>query len=286
MQVMKIFSFNTLLWLIWDLPGFNLIFRKIVPFKPGEERKITSIGIWVISVYIAAFGLASQRYENRLDVIETRTSIVIAQTGTKALKQALERIPDLQKMRIPIKPNVRNPKSVFFSFFIDGIYERNIEDLNRLVESYKHELDNVNLSGIDLLRADLGGANLTGSNFSEANLVAVDLSKSKLRNTYLCGADLRSADLSNADLSNAILCRVDFRDAKLINANLSGVSFYSRGLINSYYSMGNIEGANFSGVRLDKAIWIDGKKKPVNTICAKGSIGKCIIEKEKDKYIQ
>jgi uncharacterized protein YjbI with pentapeptide repeats len=99
----------------------------------------------------------------------------------------------------------------------------------------------VDLSGADLMGADLSfttltGADLSGANFwwarfFAANLKGADLSHAALINanlshTNLSGADLSEAglmgaNLKGADLSGAILNETYLRDAILIDANLS-----------------------------------------------------------------
>jgi uncharacterized protein YjbI with pentapeptide repeats len=80
------------------------------------------------------------------------------------------------------------------------------------------ELINANLSGADLSCAVLCNANLSGADLRYAKLSGADLYNAKLSGANLCNADLNHADLRYANLSNAHLSR-----AKLRRANLSGV---------------------------------------------------------------
>jgi hypothetical protein len=66
------------------------------------------------------------------------------------------------------------------------------------------ELIDANLSGADLSRAVLDNANLSGADLSNAKL-----SNSYLRRSNLFGADLRYSNLSDADLTGANLSGVD-----------------------------------------------------------------------------
>ena len=91
-------------------------------------------------------------------------------------------------------------------------------DLNHAIELHKKWLNDepdgqmFGLSGADLRRADLSGADLSNANLSGADLSGADLSNANLSGADLSGANLRDANLSGADLSNA-----DLR-----SANLSG----------------------------------------------------------------
>lgn len=112
------------------------------------------------------------------------------------------------------------------------------------------ELANLDLDGAKLRNSQLSGANLMNTTLVDAdiayaNLRHANLSYSELRGASLFGANLSEADLSNADLSGADLAYADLSDAKL-------------------------GGAELNQVRLDHAIWIDGR------VCATGSIGECL----------
>ena len=66
-------------------------------------------------------------------------------------------------------------------------------------------LINANLSGADLINADLFGANLGGANLGGADLEGANLYRASLTGANLRGANLWRADLYRADLTNAIL---------------------------------------------------------------------------------
>ena len=81
------------------------------------------------------------------------------------------------------------------------------KEINKIIENHQHWLKEdcegwmamrANLSGTDLYRTSLFGADLSGANLSEANLSGANLYR-----TSLFGADLFAADLSGANLSGA-----------------------------------------------------------------------------------
>jgi uncharacterized protein YjbI with pentapeptide repeats len=105
-------------------------------------------------------------------------------------------------------------------------------------EEKKHTLINLarncpdcNLSGVDLMGAqlivanlngaDLSGANLSGANLRRANLIGANLSGAKLVRANLTGADLSGSNLSNADLTGSNLIRAVVTDANLDGAILT-----------------------------------------------------------------
>jgi hypothetical protein len=95
-------------------------------------------------------------------------------------------------------------------------------ELVQTLDLNQADLSGVNLTGVDLNganldNADLSDANLGGTNLSHADLDGVSLYRANLSNANLSGAHLYKAKLSNADLSGA-----DLSDTYLDKVNLSG----------------------------------------------------------------
>ena len=111
-------------------------------------------------------------------------------------------------------------------------------------------LQSANLESAILLNARLSSANLQTANLKAANMSYIDLSKANLIGADMTGASLKGADLTHADLRGASLVNADLSFANLAGANLRT--------------------ANLDGVKLNKAIWIDG------STCAAESIGSCL----------
>lgn len=88
------------------------------------------------------------------------------------------------------------------------------------------ELRKANLKGAGLGGADLEKANLNKANLYGANLKGANLKRGDLRNANLKGANLRNADLSGADMRGAIVIDSDLGKAILtdiiINENQAG----------------------------------------------------------------
>ena len=98
-----------------------------------------------------------------------------------------------------------------------------------LSEAYLWEtnLSNANLWQANLCRADLRGTNMRGATLLEANLseaslyLHVDLHRANLRKANLSGASLQEVDLESADLSEANLCGATLLYVDLSGADLS-----------------------------------------------------------------
>ena len=87
----------------------------------------------------------------------------------------------------------------------------------------------VDLSGANLTRANLSGANaieaiLSRANLSDADLTGANLTRANLSDADLSRANLTGANLSDADLSYALLIKVNLEKAKLSGCQIYGVS--------------------------------------------------------------
>ena len=97
------------------------------------------------------------------------------------------------------------------------------------------DLSKLNLTGANLRGADLSGAilsqaNLTNADFTGANLEGAVLNSANLAGASFTGTNLKSASLENADLSyagfiSANLEAANFKDAKLQFTNFRGANF-------------------------------------------------------------
>jgi hypothetical protein len=121
--------------------------------------------------------------------------------------------------------------------------------LRRRTRSFGHgepeplDLQETNLAGASLWRADFKGAWLVVANLSKANLMEADLSK----------ANLVEADLDFADLSGAGLRNADLSEANLPGANLSEASLTRANLTRANLSQAYLAGTNLLGVQLTQA---------------------------------
>ncbi|WP_171181006.1 pentapeptide repeat-containing protein [Ruegeria sp. HKCCD8929] len=123
-------------------------------------------------------------------------------------------------------------------------------------------LTRINLSGADLVGADLRGVNLCeagliGATLREANLSEADLIGADLRGADLRGANLRAADLIGADLRGANLSEADLRgadlsEAGLIGADLRGANLRAADLIGADLRWAGLHGANLSVANLSE----------------------------------
>ena len=93
-------------------------------------------------------------------------------------------------------------------------WPREVKGQNIVADMQVEQLD---LSGANLVGADIRNAQLVFADFSGAFLMYVDL-----ENSLLSGADFSNADLSNANLKDADLTGADLSGANLSGTNLAG----------------------------------------------------------------
>jgi len=171
-------SFSSIKW-IFRYSGLEFIYRK---FNPSKNPQPLPIGfIWLIGIYVASFGVASQRYENRVDIIDNRVNSISAELANDVYKKALSRISTVQNMWCPEKPEILNPLSVIRSLFKETENQELVQLLKETIEDWKEKLD-----GVDLYQAKLAGASLEKANLNQAQLRRAELQKAKLQREPAC----------------------------------------------------------------------------------------------------
>jgi uncharacterized protein YjbI with pentapeptide repeats len=145
----------------------------------------------------------------------------------------------------------------------DGRSSPRITTLGTLKISPNVNLENRNLSCLNLKDVILNNANLRRVNLEGTNLEGVDLSDANLENanlrrTYLRGArlintNLSDSNLNNADLRNANLDRTMFGSALLEGVNLKGAYLFKANLASVRLANANLEGVNLEDAYLNNA---------------------------------
>ena len=230
---------------------------KITPTTDPKmgKRLLETFALGVIGVYLIIFFIASQRYEYKVNIIENKVQALLTQLETPAYKSDLSSIPTIQQMKCPVKPDIRNPASLFHSFFTDTTCPAINQQLKKTVERWNTALDSVNLMGIDLretnlLSAFLAGSNLSKAHLSDANLMGAHLMRGNISRGDLVGANLFGADLSNANFSDANLARSNLVKANLNGTNLTGANLSDANLIETSFLRADLSDAYLAGANL------------------------------------
>lgn len=248
-------------YLLWDFSGIRWVWEKIKPPQKGsdaEKNPPSTFVLWasgIFGLYIALFGLTSQRYENRIDVIEYRANSILAQLGTDSHKKALSRIPIVQNMSCPTKPLILRPSTVIESLFQESIYDEMVLLLKETLENWKNSLDGIDLNEAILIEAQLQNAKLQETMLYRANLQKANLDHANLEGAHLVQANLQGASLWNADLQNVYLHFADLRNADLPEADLRMAKFQFANLERANLKEADLQSAEFGGATRKREIF-------------------------------
>ncbi len=128
----------------------------------------------------------------------------------------------------------------------------------------RHDLQRLDLSGLDFRRARLAGSDLFGANLDRANLSGADLHGARLDRAVIIGTDFSNADLSGAtlllptavsSLSYDASEAPRFRNAKLaratIVAHLSGADLSGADLTATIFNHADMRGTLMTTLRTE-----------------------------------
>ena len=282
-------SYRVFLWVAWELVPVRFIWEKVFPPKGGykENRKPCTIGAWVITIYIACYGFASQRYEGRLERAEFKYNAFTTQIGANA-RFNYTQLLKIGKIELPVRPEILAPSTVLDSLCFPIAFQTyaNNEDIensrktmkpwsgasilasfyclikkegckddqtNPQIESKSFYVTVVEEWRDKLSYAELGNANLMEASLKKANLLGAELWKANLRKADLWKADLRSSTISYGNLSEASLSSADLRKAVLRNASLINTSLLNADLTDAILSRADLRNSSFRGASLNDA---------------------------------
>lgn len=243
--------------------GLTHIFRK---FKPSEDKKNYPTGIiWAIGIYVAIFGIASQRYQNRIDIIDNRANAIFTQLGTDARKSAIGRIAFTQNMWCPTKPRLSNPLSIIMSLFTRPTDKD--ERYYRVAKSSWDQISpidnntNIRIKRIEKILGIEKIKKIRDNRYTEIEVLLKEtienfknkLNGAPLKDVDLLGADLRYANLDNADLTAANLICTRLRYANLADACLWGAFIMGADLRDSNLTGAELTDANLTNANLTNA---------------------------------
>lgn len=297
-------TIKALLWILWDFSGLRLVSEKVFPPSKSSQtkRKPSSFLFWIIGVYIALYTIASQRYENSINIIENRAAMIYTQLSSNEYKQALARIPNLQHTYCPLKPEILYPLSVYKSLISKNYYYGMVTRLNNIIQDFKSKLDGVNLHDVYLAEINLMDANLKKAKLTFANLYGAFLNGANLKEAILTGTNLEYANLTRANLEGADLgCSTYFvaeqkdrkgsilvelprhayytitnaknavlSEANLSKATLEGVVFIEASLREAKLNGANLTFADLSGADLTNASFVNADLRGADLTNVKG----------------
>ena len=148
--------FKELFLFVLRYSSLAAVFVKFIPSieKWYPPKTVLPMGvIWFIGFYTAIFGLASQRYENRIDIIENRANAIfpllalpnkikkvhVSGRATSLNSEeskiefsprylAIAKIPSVQNLLAPVKPEFWEPSQTFISLLADCKYRYELDE--------------------------------------------------------------------------------------------------------------------------------------------------------------
>ncbi|WP_421901714.1 pentapeptide repeat-containing protein [Maridesulfovibrio sp.] len=238
---------------LYEYSGARAIKQLIRPpskkeLEDDNYRNPSTFVLWIFSIYIAIFGLASNRYERAVSTHEMQMASFQTQMSTDLKGYSCAKIPKLQKATIPLEPNLFNIWQTILSFFKVTKYKRGQTLIIDTLESYKNVLTRARLSQCDLSNADFSNGNLAKSSFYQSNLIGTYFSWSNLEKASFVKANCTQIHFFGTNLKKATINKADLTSAIIVGSNLS----YAQ-LRKSKAANATIVATNFSHARLDQA---------------------------------
>ena len=115
----------------------------------------------------------------------------------------------------------------------------------------------VKLPTLNLVGADLRGAELSHANLEGANMDGADLRSANLQHARLDGATLFSAQMDHVDLTHASLRNSDLKAASILGSNLNEVLLIGADLRGASLQGSTMAQADLSGANLSRALLQD-----------------------------
>jgi uncharacterized protein YjbI with pentapeptide repeats len=227
---------------LYDISGLRAIWERIIPPHPNDANnspKPSSFVLWLIGLYVALFTIASNRYDRAVHTYEVQISNFQTQMASDYRAEACGDLVRLQKIKIPVKPEILEPELTLSSFFK---YQTNFGDQKLLLSTV--EMCKKHLKGANLTRANLTAANLKGAELTEAFLKGTCLKRAYLKEAHLKGAELTEAILIKTNLEGVDLTGAFIRGANLTGAKLRGANLRRADLTNSKLTWADLTNAN------------------------------------------
>ncbi|WP_421901715.1 pentapeptide repeat-containing protein [Maridesulfovibrio sp.] len=259
-----LYSYNyEVFYFLYNYSGARAIKQLLSP-PPKKElddanyRSPSTFILWIVSIYVAIFGLASNRYEGAVNTYVMQISNFQNQMTSEYRAVACGDLSRLQSIKTPIKPEIFDVFSTINSFFSKEEYAEGQKLLISTIEMYKYKLSRAflikaNLSRINFWRAELKRANLKLARLNKANLSYANLQGANLKSANLKEANLWRANLSGAGLSTAILLKTNLTKANLKKANLTLACLKKAGLTEAVLNGADLRGADLTRANLEKA---------------------------------
>lgn len=239
--------------------GCEFLLSKFLPSFQVEKEPLSG-PIWLFSLYLTAFGLSSQIFENKRDYLENRTNMLLIQLESinPAIRgYALKSLDTITEIRLPMRPTLWDPVSIISAIInvggsADPEYKANVEAILKAQTEFGNNtivmftnLDQVRKSHFKAVAATFGPISMDSSRFDRSrfeqasfgrtnmngiNLDSCDFFMSSFDRVSMIGGKIRSSQFNDVEVktsnfSSSIFTDVDFSDAKITSVDFSKASF-------------------------------------------------------------
>jgi hypothetical protein len=277
------------------------------------KRTLPSLPIWLLGIYIALFGLASQKYENRVDIIERKVTSIYARLTP--ITSAILQLP-------PVIIKLGDSETTF----IQNLSE--FEELPRKYENKRISLSDEEYKTLEkrkklvLAKKEILSKIPSVQNYpcpvvpslfkphktffslfvnavheesvielreliveARENLVGVNLAEVNLEGARLVEINFDGASFFNANLEGTKLMHANFEQVNLTQANLKKADLYETSLNGANLNGANLDGASLENANLRgvKYLTIEQLSK-VRTLYNVKNLKPSLMEQVREKY--
>lgn len=237
-----------------ELAAFDLI-SSTIDCKPVKHRDFEEITICFL------YSFYSSSMENDLELFdENSKNIHNSVTGLiNSIKEGQILVLASSIDDKCIKISIQNNNNIKLEKLDTKPIKFEFNNKEQIIKVYNENPQNA-FNGCNIDQFDISDIDLSGASFCSASLFEVKLNNSNLTNIDFTDSDVSNASITNSDLSNCILNEADFSATNLSKSNLKEASLLNADLSSSnleetMLDSVNIEGTDFSSAHLSKAIF-------------------------------
>lgn len=258
-------------WFLYNYFGIRFIVEEKI-YPPRDEstgkRKPSSFMIWLFGVYIAIFGFAYQKYEREAQILENRYTALLSQLGNGNTPTVLSAMLTLKSVKIPIKPIITSPSSVYSSLVRSDNYSELDYKINQTINLWSNKLNDALFMDVSMdsinIEHNLNNFHIVQSSIrflgfdriildSTLHLNEIWLMKDSindlfiddayLKTLWILGGHIGDFEMSNSHISNGSFSHLTV-DSLLLNKCIFSNTFFLN------FSASAIQHKNVSDIRL------------------------------------
>ena len=237
------------LYNLYEYSGARAIKQLIRPPSKKEiegdnYRSPSTFVLWIVSIYVAIFGLASNRYERAVSTYEMQIASWQNQIATEYRAQACANLKYLQEVTVPKQPSLIQFWNTFLSFLNNEKYQVGQDMLRQTIEAYKANLKNAKLLSTDLSKINFKNANLAKANLSYSDLQSAELTNATMNGSICQKTLFYNATLKYTKINNINFWRANFTQATFFKTQITNSKIIQTDSQNAKFWYSNFTGSN------------------------------------------